>query len=98
MNVAAITYDSIEQLHSFAQEQKITYTLLRDADSRHVKAYGILNMQYEEGSPAHGVPHPGIMLIDTEGVIRAKFAERGYRERPDFTDVLAGVRSWVEAP
>ncbi len=96
MNVAVITYDSIEQLQSFAREQEVTYPLLRDADSRHIKAYGILNTRYEQGSPAYGVPHPGILLIDREGIIRMKFAERSYRDRPDFADVVAGVKSWVE--
>jgi peroxiredoxin len=53
-----------------------------------VNALGILNEDYEPSSRAYGVPHPGIFLLDPNGVIRAKFAEEGYRARPDFDSVL----------
>jgi peroxiredoxin len=98
VEVAVITYDSLELLQRFRLAHAITYTLLRDADSRHIKAYGILNTQYEPGSRGYGVPHPGLLLIDTDGIVRMKFAEPGHRKRPDFAEVIAGVKAWVEAP
>jgi peroxiredoxin len=88
VNIAAMTYDSVEMLKSVEEDQGIEFSLLRDADITHVNALGILNEDYEPDSRAYGVPHPGIFLITPDGVIRHKFAEEGYRIRPDFDNVL----------
>ena len=92
INLAAMTYDPVAMLKSVEEDQGITYTLLRDEGISHVNALGILNEDYEPGSRAYGVPHPGIFLISPDGVIRFKFAEEGFRARPDFADVLAAAR------
>ncbi len=88
ISVVAMTYDSVEMLKSVEEDMGVEFTMLRDADIKHVNALGILNTDYEPDSRAYGVPHPGIFLIDPDGVIRAKFAEEGYRTRPDFDYVL----------
>ncbi len=89
INIAAMTYDPYEFLKEVELDQDIGFTLLQDEERKHVNAYGILNTTlYEPGDRAWGVPYPGIFLIDTNGVIRYKFAEEGYRLRPDFADVL----------
>ena len=91
LNVAAMTYDSIEMLKTVEEDQGIEFTLLHDEGITHVNALGILNEDYEPGSRAYGVPHPGIFLISPDGVIRYKFAEEGYRARPDFANVLGAA-------
>ncbi len=68
--------------------QGIEFTLLHDEGITHVNALGILNEDHEPGSRAYGIPHPGIFLISPDGIIRYKFAEEGYRTRPDFSNVL----------
>ena len=88
VNIAAMTYDSVEMLKSVEEDEGIEFTLLKDTDISHVNALGILNEDYEPGSRAYGVPHPGIFIITPDGVIRAKFAEEGFRARPDFDNVL----------
>ena len=88
VNITAMTYDSVEMLKSVEEDEGIEFTLLRDADITHVNALGILNEDYEPGSRAYGVPHPGIFIITPDGVIRAKFAEEGFRARPDFDNCL----------
>ena len=88
VNIAAMTYDSVEMLKSVEEDEGIEFTLLKDTDISHVNALGILNEDYEPGSRAYGVPHPGIFIITPDGVIRAKFAEEGFRDRPDFDNVL----------
>ena len=88
VNIAAMTYDSVEMLKSVEEDEGIDFALLRDADITHVNALGILNEDYEPDSRAYGVPHPGIFLITPDGVIQYKFAEEGYRIRPDFDNVL----------
>ncbi len=88
LNVAAMTYDSVEMLKTVEEDQGIEFTLLHDEGITHVNALGILNEDYEPDSRAYGVPHPGIFLISPDGIIRYKFAEEGYRIRPDFGNVL----------
>ncbi len=88
VSIAAMTYDSVEMLKSVQEDEGIEFTLLKDSDISHVNALGILNEDYEPGSRAYGVPHPGIFIVTPDGVIRAKFAEEGFRARPDFDNVL----------
>ena len=92
LSVVAMTYDSVEMLKTVEEDQGIEFTLLHDEDITHVNRLGILNdTDYEPGQRAYGVPHPGIFLVSPDGVIRFKFAEEGYRIRPDFSDVLAAA-------
>ena len=63
VNITAMTYDSVEMLKSVEEDEGVEFTLLRDADITHVNALGILNEDYEPGSRAYGVPHPGIFII-----------------------------------
>ncbi len=88
VNVAAITYDSVEMLKTVQEDQGIGFTLLHDEEVTHVNAFGIRNLDYEPGQRAYGIPYPGIFLVDPDGVIKYKFAEESYRIRPDFADVL----------
>ena len=92
VSVVAMTYDSIETLQEVSEDEGIRFTLLRDEDITHVNRLGILNdTDYEPGERAYGVPYPGIFLISSDGIIRAKFAEESYRDRPDFSDILAAA-------
>ena len=88
INVAAITYDSVEMLKTVQEDQAVEFTLLHDEDVTHVNAFGIRNLDYEPGQRTYGIPYPGIFLIDPNGVIKYKFAEESYRDRPDFANVL----------
>lgn len=87
-NIATMTYDSVEILKTVEEDQGITFPLLHDEAVTHVDALGIRNPQYEPGHRAYGIPLPGIFLIDPDGVIRYKFAEERYQDRPDFAHVL----------
>ena len=48
-----------------------------------IKALGILNEEHAPGSFAHGIPHPMVFVIDAKGVLRARFSEAKYSDRPD---------------
>lgn len=92
VSVVAMTYDSIETLQEVSEDEGIRFTLLRDENITHVNRLGILNdTDYEPGQRAYGVPYPGIFLISSDGIIRGKFAEESYRDRPDFSDILAAA-------
>lgn len=93
--VAASTYDKVEQNAEFKSSEELTYPLLSDQEAKTVKALGILNEQYEEGSGAYGVPHPGVVLVDTEGNVVLKRAEEKYSDRPSMDDLLEDVKEFV---
>ncbi|HDZ08833.1 peroxiredoxin family protein [Pseudohongiella sp.] len=92
INVATMTYDSLQTLKNAETDYDVDFPMLSDEDTRHFSALNIVNNQYEPGDRAYGIPYPGIFLIDADGVIRFKFAEEDYRERPDFSQVLAAAR------
>jgi peroxiredoxin len=91
IGIATITYDPIEFLKEYAEDEEIQFALLHDEKVQHVNAFGILNTDYAPGERAYGIPYPGIFLVDSQGVIRYKFAEESYRIRPDFDDVLTAA-------
>ena len=91
VNVAAMTYDPVEQQKAFADASGIEFPLLVDEDVAHVNAFGIRNEGPQPGDPGYGIPHPGVFYIDAEQVIRLKFAVPGYRQRPPMQDILDGI-------
>lgn len=86
--VATMTYDSLDVLKAAEEDYGAEFAMLRDEDTKHVSAFGILNNQYEPGHRAYGIPEPGIFLLSPDGTVRFKFAEQDYRIRPDFSRVL----------
>lgn len=88
ISIVTMTYDPVELLKNVQLDEDISFTLLRDENRKHVDAFGILNIDYAPDSRPYGVPYPGIFLISPDGIIRHKFAEARYQDRPDFAHVL----------
>ena len=95
IKLAGITYDAEDKLAAFHAESELGFPLLQDVDAQHVKAFGILNEQYEPGDRAYGIPHPGIFFVRPDGTIAAKFAEPGYKKRPEPAEVLGSLRKLI---
>jgi len=91
--IVTITYDPVDTLKLVEEDMGVSFTMLYDEAIKHVNAYNILNMAYEPGHFAYGVPNPGVMLVNPEGVILAKFAEENFRVRPDWADVVAAAQN-----
>ena len=85
VKVVGISYDSVEVLKGFADKQKITFPLLSDPDSKTIAAYALRNKETAGKKMGKidldGVPYPGTIVVDADGVIRAKLFVDGYRER-----------------
>ena len=104
IKVAAISYDSEEILRHFADRRKIDIPLLADPDSNIIRAYQLLNP--EAVGQFKGMARPGFFFIDANGVIREKFFEAKYRDRPSGNNIISKlfpelgeeVGSTVEAP
>jgi thioredoxin-dependent peroxiredoxin len=81
--VVGISYDPVEVLEKFAKDQNITFPLLSDPDHKTISAYGLLNK--EAKGKQEGIAYPGTMILDKEGVIRAKLFHSGpiARHGPD---------------
>src|SRR5580693_8538154 len=77
--MAAISYDSVEILKSFADRRKIEFPMLADPESKTIRMYEVLNA--EATGQYKGMARPGYFFIDTNGTIREKFFEVKYRQR-----------------
>jgi peroxiredoxin len=91
-NIASMTYDPVETLKLVESDFGVTFSMLHDEGIKHVDAFGIRNSDPGPDSFAYGIPHPGIMLINPDGIIMRKFAEENFRERPDLSYVLEVAR------
>jgi hypothetical protein len=88
LGLAAISYDSVAVLKSFADRKKIAYALLSDADSKAIRAFGIFNDSIQPDAMSYGVPYPGTYILDTNGVVVSRYFEDDYRERFSASDIL----------
>lgn len=89
--LVVLSYDPVETLKSFHLEHAPQLTFLSDPEAKAVKAFGILNQREKPGSRGFGIPNPGIIIVDSKGIIRLKFAEKSYRKRPQIDEVLAAI-------
>jgi peroxiredoxin len=85
VRVVGVSYDPVAVLKAFADKQKITFPLLSDPGSKVITAYALRNKEMAGKKMGRidldGVPYPGTMIVDRDGVIRAKLFIDGYRER-----------------
>lgn len=76
VQVLGVSYDSTQVLSQFAKRRKITFPLLSDVGSKVIDAYGLRNKSRKDG-----IPHPGTVIVGTDGKVLAKLFHEGYRKR-----------------
>ncbi len=81
--VVGISYDAVPVLKTFSDAQSIPFPLLSDEGSKTIQAFD-LHFQ-------RGLPHPGTVLIDQGGVIRAKLFQEGYQTRHTTDELVAAA-------
>ena len=95
VKVVGISYDSVEVLKGFADKQKIMFPLLSDPESKTILAYSLKNLEMAGKKfgkvDLDGVPYPGTLLVDKEGVIRAKLFVDGYKDRHSVDELIKAV-------
>ena len=96
LGVAAISYDPVAVLKSFADREHIEFPLLSDSDSQVIRRFGIFNEAVPKSSPAYGIPHPGTYVVDAHGVVTGKYFEDDYRVRDTAASIL--LRQFGLAP
>jgi len=80
-NIAAVSYDSIEILDMFSKKKQLMYPLLSDQNHHTMKSLNVLNDEEEPGDKHYGIPFPGVMVINSEGVLLYKYFYKGYKNR-----------------
>ena len=78
-----MSYDSEEQLRTFADGHDVTYDLLSDPDSAVIRKFGILNTLISPDDPEqgagrsyYGLPFPGVYVTDESGFVTQQFFHR----------------------
>lgn len=93
IGLVAMTYDAPELQREFVDKWGISYPLLHDVDALTFKTLGILNRDYRPGDDHYGIPYPGMLVIDTRGVVVGKLFLRDYSVRVDALSALAYAES-----
>lgn len=84
IQIVGISYDPVETLAKFSESQEIPYLLLSDPESDTIRDYAL---HYQDG-----LPYPGTILIDQQGVIQAKLFREGYKERHGNDELLEAAK------
>jgi peroxiredoxin len=92
IGMVAITYDDPALQQAFVDKFGIQYPILHDVDTMTFKTLGILNDKYAPGDSAYGIPHPGMIVIDRNGIIVGKQFLEAYSVRVDSAAALAYAR------
>ena len=82
--VWAISGDDPARLQAFRDREGIEYELLLDPEGVTFSAYGILNERHDKT-----VPHPTVVVVDSDRVARYVVSDRNYKVRPPAGDVVA---------
>ena len=69
IGICAISYDAPGVLAEFANRHHIKYPLLADTDSDVIRRFGILNTHIPQDHAWYGVPFPGIIMADEQGIV-----------------------------
>lgn len=81
----------MDVLARFAAEHGITYDLLSDVESMTIEGLGLLNEHlaeqqayygFEVGDRHRGLPYPGTLVLDSDGIVTRRLFDQTYRERP----------------
>lgn len=98
IRLVAITYDSEDAQQPFIEQHGITIPVLSDTQSKTFQALGILNQDHQPGDAEYGLPHPGAIIVNRDGIIVGKlFVEnpnlRVYSsEMLDYTKKALGLK------
>ena len=97
IEMVAITYDDPQLQQLFIDKFGITIPVLSDINALSFKTLGILNEKYREGDPRYGIPHPGMIVINPQGVVVGKLFLEAYSSRVDSAAALAFAIEALEA-
>ncbi len=89
IGMVAITYDAPRLQQRFIDQHGISIPVLSDIDALSFKTLGILNEKYPPGDARYGIPHPGMIVIDPQGIVVGKLFLQAYSSRVDAAAALS---------
>lgn len=92
IGLVAMTYDDPALQQAFIDKHGIDYPILHDVETLSFRTLGILNEQYRPGDSAYGIPHPGMIVISTDGTVVGKLFLEAYSVRVSAPASLAYAR------
>ena len=81
IGMVAITYDDPVLQQAFIEKFGITIPVVSDFNALSFKTLGILNKDYKPGEFQYGIPHPGMIVIDSQGKVVGKLFLEAYSSR-----------------
>lgn len=87
----AIANDDAGKLRALRDEQGLQFPILLDQDAVTIRAWGLLNE-----ADGRGIPHPTVVILDRDGVVRWSFTETDYRLRPASAEIVARLREILD--
>jgi peroxiredoxin len=88
IGLVAITNDHPEAQQPFIERHAITIPVLSDAQSVSFKSLGILNTNFQPGDSEYGLPHPGAIIVNRDGVITGKLFVEKHNLRVFSSEIL----------
>lgn len=91
--MVGLSPDSVDKLKKFAKQKSITFPLLSDTDGKAIKALDLENKDARKF-----LPHPGVLIIGTDGVVTEKLFHEGHKSRHDSKAVLEAAKTAKPEP
>ena len=88
ISIVMMTYDSPEIQQAFIDRHSIEYPVLSDVDAESFANLGVLREEYGPDHSHYGLPYPGMIVVDPNGVITGKLFIESYSYRVDTQAVL----------
>ena len=95
LNVVGISYDDPSENKEFTVDNDLNFQMVSDQGTQTFSNLGVLNEGPDKDHFAYGIPHPGILLVDSNGVIQVKRAKEKYQERPDWNELFEAVSAAI---
>lgn len=93
LGVAAVVREPVATLKDFATRHKINYPLLADPEFVVIRRFGLVDPRLADptiaGGQYYGAPYAGTFVVDSTGIIHAKYFQERYEERQTPRSVLA---------
>jgi peroxiredoxin len=93
VGMVAISYDDPVLQQAFIEKFDITIPVVSDDNALSFKTLGILNKNYKPGDFQYGIPHPGMIVIDSQGKVVGKLFLEAYSSRIGAAAALAFAKT-----
>jgi peroxiredoxin len=93
IGMVAISYDDPVLQQAFIEKFNITIPVVSDDNALSFKTLGILNKNYKPGDFQYGIPHPGMIVIDSQGKVVGKLFLEAYSSRIGAAAALAFAKT-----